>query len=664
MRTILIATFMLSVTFHLNAKIIYIEPVRNANYVSVNNNIIIGFDEEILNSNLNSLITVKGNLSGMHAGEIIITSDKKKLIFKPNVPFAFNEQVIVKLNNIQTSSKFNNRLTYAFQTQINKLELDHNKDLLYESENSSDNNLVSSDYVVLPQLTVTVFNNPSPGHLYMTSIRNGAYTPHIIIANNPGTTHYFKELTMNAFDYKMQPNGLRTYFYSLTNKFYAEDSQNNRVDSFYCGNGYSTDIHELRVLNNGHALLMSYDQQTVNMSLIVPGGNPNATVVGLIIQEIDENKNVVFQWRSWDHFAITDAPYVNLLAALIDYVHGNAIELDNDGNLMISSRHLNEITKINRTTGDIIWRMGGIHNQFTFVNDTIPFRYQHCIRRIANGNIILFDNGNFRTPLFSRALEYQLDEVNKVATLVWQYRKTPDIYGQSMGSVQRLRNGNTLICWGQINPNFTEVTPAGVIALQMSLPQGVYSYRVFRDEVNLTINTKLIMEGFYDDQINKLNQKDTVREYLRSIVSPYSIVDSSISVVDSANFNVNFRFYNVTTGTYYISILHRNSIETWSKSGGEAYSSGGVYAYDFTSSDTQAYGNNLIQKGTKYCIYSGDVNQDGDIDAFDLTDIYNDLINFVSGYIATDTNGDRFVDIDDLMITYNNSVNSIGKITP
>jgi hypothetical protein len=331
---------------------------------------------------------------------------------------------------------------------------------------------------------------------------------------------------------------------------------------------------------------------------------------------------------------------------------------------MISSRHLNEITKINRTTGDIIWRMGGIHNQFTFVNDTIPFRYQHCIRRIANGNIILFDNGNFRTPLFSRALEYQLDEVNKVATLVWQYRKTPDIYGQSMGSVQRLRNGNTLICWGQINPNFTEVTPAGVIALQMSLPQGIYSYRVFRDEVNLTINTKLIMEGFYDDQINKLNQKDTVREYLRSIVSPYSIVDSSISVVDSANFNVNFRFYNVTTGTYYISILHRNSIETWSKSGGEAYSSGGVYAYDFTSSDTQAYGNNLIQKGTKYCIYSGDVNQDGDIDAFDLTDIYNDLINFVSGYIATDTNGDRFVDIDDLMITYNNSVNSIGKITP
>ncbi len=95
-----------------------------------------------------------------------------------------------------------------------------------------------------------------------------------------------------------------TYFDCLTGKYYAEDSQYNIVDSFYCGNGYSTDTHELRVLNNGHALLMSYDPQNVDMSLIVPGGDPNAIVIGLIIQEIDENKNVVFQWRSWDHFQL------------------------------------------------------------------------------------------------------------------------------------------------------------------------------------------------------------------------------------------------------------------------------------------------------------------------------------------------------------------------
>ncbi len=141
---------------------------------------------------------------------------------------------------------------------------------------------------------------------------------------------------------------------------------------------------------------MGNDRQHIDMSLIVPGGNPNAIVIGLIIQEIDENKNVVFQWRSWDHFNIIDAIYIDLTLPIVDYVHGNALELDNDGNILLSSRHLNEITKIDRVTGEMIWRMGGVHNQFTIVNDTIPFHYQHDIRRIANGNITLYDNGNFR----------------------------------------------------------------------------------------------------------------------------------------------------------------------------------------------------------------------------------------------------------------------------
>ncbi len=201
--------------------------------------------------------------------------------------------------------------------------------------------------------------------------------------------------------------------------------------------------------------------------------------------------------------------------------------------------------------------------------------------------------------MFSRAVEYHLDEVNKIATLVWEYRNTPVIYGSSRGSVQRLQNGNTLICWGGTNPTMTEVTPAGDIALEMSLPQNVISYRAFRDEVHITLNVKLAIEGFYNTQTNKLNMNDTVIAYLRNINSPYNIVDSSQSVVDSVNFNGNFRYYNAPAGTYYISIKHRNGLETWSKAGGESLTFEGVYQYDFTNSDSQAYGNNLVHKGSK-----------------------------------------------------------------
>ena len=76
------------------------------------------------------------------------------------------------------------------------------------------------------------------------------------------------------------------------------------------------------------------------------------------------------------------------------------------------------------------------------------------------------------------------------------------------------------------------------------------------------------------------------------------------------------------------------------------------------------FGNNLILKGTKYCIYSGDVTQDGFIDVSDLSKTYNDLKNSLSGYLATDVNGDNIIDVSDLSIVYNNEVNSIEKITP
>jgi Arylsulfotransferase (ASST)/Bacterial Ig-like domain len=666
---VLFVFFLLPFITKINAKIIYFDPVKNAKYVSINNNIIIGFDDRIESSDLSSLISVVGSISGKHTGEIILTPDGKKLMFKPYQSFAFNEQVVVTVNHLKTSSIANNKLNYTFQTQVIKLPVNNADYDDEEAANSSNKNFPSSDNLLdaLPPLTVTISNNPSPGHLFMNNGQpNNGYTAHLIIANNDGTTLYTRELLTVldgvGMDFKRQPNGLLTY--RANTIFYGETTEHVRVDSFYCGNGYVTGGHELRVLNNGHALLTSYDPEPVDMSLIVTGGDPNAIVTGLIIQEIDENKNVVFQWRSWDHFAITDAEFVNLLAPTIDYVHGNAIEFDTDGNLMISSRHLSEITKINRSTGDIIWRMGGLHNQFTFVNDTIPFRYQHNIRRIANGNVTLFDNGNFRTPSFSRALEYHLDEVNKVATLVWSYINNPVIYGSSQGCVQRLQNGNTLICWGAAHPNITEVTPNGNIALEMAFPVGVVTYRTYFDEVHVTLNSKLIIEGFYNTLTNKMNTKDKVTLYLRNVSSPYGIVDSSTAVIDSVNMTGNFSFYNASTGTYYITTKHRNSVETWSKSGGQSFNFGHVYSYDFTSSSSQAYGNNLIQKGSKYCLYSGDVNQDGFVDLTDGGLIDSDLQNFETGYLSTDLTGDGFVDINDASLEDNNSFNFVGAITP
>jgi Arylsulfotransferase (ASST)/Secretion system C-terminal sorting domain len=195
---------------------------------------------------------------------------------------------------------------------------------------------------------------------------------------------------------------------------------------------------------------------------------------------LDIALNVVFQWRSWDNFNITDAIHEDLTGPVVDYVHINAIDVDADGDLLLSSRHLDEITKIDHETGAVLWRLGGRNNQFTFTDDSIGFSHQHAIRRIANGHITLFDNGNYHNPQFSRALEYELDETNRTATLVWQYRHSPDLYGEATGYVQRFENGNTLIGWGATNPSVTEVRPDGSTALELSLLEGVFTYRAIR----------------------------------------------------------------------------------------------------------------------------------------------------------------------------------------
>ncbi|MDQ3022017.1 MAG: hypothetical protein M3R36_15815 [Bacteroidota bacterium] len=108
MKTLLLATALLFISFNLHAKIIYTEPVKDAGYVNTNADLIFGFDGIIVSSDLSSSIKVTGSLSGIHSGEIVITKDRKKIIFKPDLAFEFNERVYVELLRIKTSTSSNN----------------------------------------------------------------------------------------------------------------------------------------------------------------------------------------------------------------------------------------------------------------------------------------------------------------------------------------------------------------------------------------------------------------------------------------------------------------------------------------------------------------------------------------------------------------------------
>ncbi len=182
-----------------------------------------------------------------------------------------------------------------------------------------------------------------------------------------------------------------------------------------------------------------------------------------------------------------------------------------------------------------------------------------------------------------------------------------------------------------------------------------------------TIYIKVIPEGFYNSSSNKLIIRDTVKVFLKTNLFPFTLVDSAVSVIDTSTYTGEYRFFNAPDGEYYIVTKHRNTLETWSRTGGETFISGTVMNYDFTSLLSQAFGNNLVQvdiSPVTYAIYSGDVNQDGTVDLNDIVLTYNDANVFKTGYAVTDLTGDYLTDLNDVLLAYNNSAGFVTAIKP
>lgn len=174
-----------------------------------------------------------------------------------------------------------------------------------------------------------------------------------------------------------------------------------------------------------------------------------------------------------------------------------------------------------------------------------------------------------------------------------------------------------------------------------------------------TLIITVLIEGLFN---GTLMIPDTITVELRNAASPYEILESKKALLNTFG-TATVSFTKVTDNVqFYVVIKHRNSIETWSTSA-KSFSYGSL-DYDFTSNASQAFGNNLKQIGTKWCIFSGDANQDGVIDDDDLNLINNDAYNFSSGYLSSDLTGDGFVDINDLIICDDNASAFVSSVIP
>jgi hypothetical protein len=375
---------------------------------------------------------------------------------------------------------------------------------------------------------ITINNNPTSGYLFLEpSIDFSTISCYDHFLKRPFKATIKTEFNTQLLDLKTMPDGRFIGYLSPKNMWLIFDEDFKTVDSVKLNQHYDCDFHDIQFMPNGNYLIIAIDKLTVDMSKIVTGGRKNASVRNMLILEVNPSMDVVWEWSAIEHFNITDATEnISLTETYVNPFHINSLFVDRDTNIIVSARHLDAVFKINHSTGDVIWVLGGSKskvNQFAISNDTkdgfIGFSHQHHVTRLSNGNLLMFDNGNLKPSPESRAVEYSINEANLTVTKVWEHKHTPSVYSASMGSVQRLYNGNTLIGWGGSDDGSglfiaSEVTSSGEVALDIMGENGCYRAFKYKFKMDFVDNN---VTGTGEYNFNDNNNTTGVKLNISSI---------------------------------------------------------------------------------------------------------------------------------------------------
>ena len=253
--------------------------------------------------------------------------------------------------------------------------------------------------------------------------------------------------------------------------------------------GDPTENHDFIFIDDNHYIVSSYifmHVDDVPSEMKKNGGKSG--VVNCVIQEVKDDR-VVWQWESIDHpelykDSVDHNDYDNIEIKYADYAHFNAMFIDpTDDNLLCSFRNLDEILKLDRQNGNIIWTLGGKSDEFSLTAEQ-KFSRQHNVTITDDGSILLYDNGVDNEQ--SRAVKIKLDEQNKSILKYDEYKVDGEFY-KAMGSAQQLDDENDvyLICWGAKvggnNKNVSEINfKTGETLFELSLDNHSPMYRVHK----------------------------------------------------------------------------------------------------------------------------------------------------------------------------------------
>ena len=342
----------------------------------------------------------------------------------------------------------------------------------------------------------------APGYIFIAPEKGGAGKGGSMIIDDRGQVVWFHPLrgpyvvwfrplhspygrVMNFETQTYQGRDVLTWGQTPGEYLILDDSYR-KIANFGAANGYNGDHHEFLISPQDTALITIYN--AVPRDLTSVGGSRDSVAIQGIVQELDIlTGEVLFEWRSLDHVALEET-YVTPSEDHypgIDYFHLNSIDVEPDNNLLISARETSAVYKIDRKSGEVIWRLGGKKSDFEMGEGT-RFAFQHDARRLPDGTISIFDNGSLvfengtpRAVEESRAIVLKLDEEKMRASLVREYTHPDKQYADAAGNMQVLPNGNVFVGWGR-GLAISEFSKDGEFLFDFRVSPEHKSYRAFR----------------------------------------------------------------------------------------------------------------------------------------------------------------------------------------
>ena len=344
----------------------------------------------------------------------------------------------------------------------------------------------------------TAAHGTAPGYLFIAPKMVVAQAGPMIM-DNRGEVVWFKPLnTRGVTDFRVQKyrgKPVLTWWRGRVSNVGVGDGWYVIYDTSYrpvaevrAGNGLVGDVHEFLITKNDTALFTVYHRLPVDLSSV--GGPAEGKIWDGILQEVDiQTGRVLFEWHSYPQVGIAEsyAPPPKAKAGAkappYDYFHMNSIEVEPNGNFLVSARNTHALYEIDRKTKKVLWRLGGKKSDFKMGAGT-NFAWQHDARRHADGTITIFDNGA-APPVekFSRVLVLRTSA--KKATLVRSYHHPQRLLAPFEGNAQFLPNGNIVVGWGA-QPYVSEFARSGALLFDVYFGQGkppgkdADTYRAYR----------------------------------------------------------------------------------------------------------------------------------------------------------------------------------------